>query len=88
MISDYCRRVLVMHYGGKAPTIQGWQMVGRLDRPAADSTGALYSAMVASGEIPDYGHPTDAIECEGPDGHHVAALVFWHESTEKAAQIG
>jgi hypothetical protein len=86
--AGYCRRVLVTHYGGPGPTVQGWQMIGRLDRPAAGSAGVLYSALVESGQIPDYGRSTDAIECEGPDGHHVAALVFWHESTEKAARKG
>jgi hypothetical protein len=82
--AGYCRRILRTHYGERGPTVRGWQMIGRFDRPAADSAGALYSALVESGQIPDYGHATDAIECEGPDGHHVAALVFWHESTEKA----
>ena len=59
-------------------------MIGRLDRPTAAALGPLYSAHVENGEIPDYGHPTDQIECEGPDGQHVAALAFWHASVPRA----
>lgn len=82
--AGYCRRILRTHYGENGPTVRGWQMIGRFDRPTAGSAGALYSGLVEKGQIPDYGHPTDLIEGEGPDGHHVVALVFWHESTEKA----
>jgi hypothetical protein len=79
----YCRRILGAHYGGSEPTVLGWRMIGRNDRPTARSAGDLYSDHVSKGQIPDYGHWTDTIECEGPDGHHVVALVFWHESAEK-----
>lgn len=85
-VASYCRQVLRKHYGTTALSVRGWQMIGRLDRPTAATIGALYSGHVAKGEIPDYGHPTDEIEVEGPDGNHVAALVFWHESAVKASK--
>jgi hypothetical protein len=84
--AGYCRQVLRKHYGTSKLTLRDWQMIGRLDRPTAADTGALYSGLVEQGQIPDYGHPTDQIEGEGPDGNHVAALVFWHESAPKAAR--
>lgn len=82
---EYCATVLREHYGREV-IIQGWQLVGRLDRPTAGTIGALYSGHVAKGNLPDYGDPTDQLELEGPDGTHVAALLFWHESMRKGPE--
>jgi hypothetical protein len=79
----YCATVLREHYG-RDVIIDGWQLVGRLDRPTAGDIGALYSGHVSKGSIPDYGTPTDQLERDGPDGQHVAALVFWKESMRRA----
>jgi len=76
----YCQRVLMDHYGGLGPSVRGWRMVGRLDRPTAGSVGALYAQLRDTGQLPDYGTPTEQFEADGPDGNHVAVLVFWHES--------
>jgi len=76
----YCQRVLMDHYGGLGPSVRGWRMVGRLDRPTAAAVGALYAQLRDTGQLPDYGTPTEQFETDGPDGNHVAVLVFWQES--------
>ncbi len=81
---SYCERVLRGHYGREV-IVRGWQLIGRLDRPTTAAIGALYSQLRDTHQIPDYGHPTDQLEVDGPDGNHVAALVFWHEFIKAAS---